>query len=207
MLPDTLPPEGGTIYGRRAKPDYKIDESGCWVWQKARSVHGYPEHGRGMKPHRAYLTIARGPFPKHFHVHHKCETRACINPDHLEAIDPAEHRKHHWLDKRDLTLDTIKEIRELGKTRARYQDVAKQYGVSPSVVIYYWCGWSWGNATGDKTRVYPEPWPCAAPDCDELVVGKRRHKQYCTARCRGRTNDRKRRADATFDKPQAGENT
>ena len=36
-----------------------------------------------------------GDVPPDFHVHHKCENSACVNPRHLVALSPEAHRALH----------------------------------------------------------------------------------------------------------------
>jgi hypothetical protein len=43
--------------------------------------------------HKWSYEIWNGPVPDKFHVHHKCENKRCVNPDHLEAISAKKHRK------------------------------------------------------------------------------------------------------------------
>lgn len=67
--------------------------SGCWLWTASTSC-GYGQMGIGKRMyrvHRLTYALAFGPIPNGFHVHHKCEVRRCVNPDHLELISPKEH--------------------------------------------------------------------------------------------------------------------
>ena len=39
--------------------------------------------------------LRKGDVPEGFHVHHKCENSACVNPRHLVALSPEAHRAVH----------------------------------------------------------------------------------------------------------------
>jgi hypothetical protein len=51
--------------------------------------------GRQTLQHRHAYEEAHGPIPDGYVVHHRCEVRACANPDHLEAMPRAAHTLLH----------------------------------------------------------------------------------------------------------------
>jgi HNH endonuclease len=60
--------------------------NGCILWMGARQAKGYGEfslHGVRWSTHRFAWTRANGPIPKDMHVLHRCDTPACVNPEHL----------------------------------------------------------------------------------------------------------------------------
>lgn len=60
--------------------------AGCWLWWRGLNSDGYGSCGiRGFsrKAHRASWEIHKGPIPPGLHVLHRCDTPACVNPDHL----------------------------------------------------------------------------------------------------------------------------
>jgi HNH endonuclease len=50
---------------------------------------------RGEKAYRIMYERHNGDIPSGFHVHHKCENSACVNPRHLVALSPDDHRAVH----------------------------------------------------------------------------------------------------------------
>ena len=59
---------------------------GCWLWLGSGTQNGYGHfyyEGRVQLAHRASFEIFNGEIPDGLLVCHKCDTPACVNPDHL----------------------------------------------------------------------------------------------------------------------------
>lgn len=72
--------------------------NGCWEWTGSLRF-GYGQFNIG-KPQMAYshrysYELVHGSIPEGFHVHHRCENKLCVNPEHLEALSAKEHRQTH----------------------------------------------------------------------------------------------------------------
>jgi hypothetical protein len=85
----------------RTLPRYEVSrDTGCWLWQGHQDRDGYGRIKevlfRDERAHRAYYTLLVGPIDDGKHLHHKCENKACVNPNHLEQISVEAHNTLHF---------------------------------------------------------------------------------------------------------------
>lgn len=148
----------------------------CWIWNGGLTTQGYaefwfhlPAHKQETRGHRASWIIHRGTIPGRQCVLHKCDVRACVNPEHLflgTHLDNAHDclRKgrglgrpghetfrtkychtssvgddHHWA---KLNSSKVRMIRSL-RGKVAQVVLAKRYGVAQSVISDAQRGKTW----------------------------------------------------------------
>ena len=122
---------------RRRGPDYVTENRGfdtpCWIASR-RIIHGggymmICVNGRDRAAHIVYWERENGPVPPGHELHHRCEQKSCMRPDHLEPLTDAEHKHRHTI----VSAEEVAEIRTLARTMSR-RDIAKQFGISKPYV-------------------------------------------------------------------------
>lgn len=75
-----------------ANSDVQVD--GCWTFLGRLDKDGYGHtwfDQRDARPHRLTYEAAYGPIPDGLVIDHLCRNRACLRPDHLEAVTTQEN--------------------------------------------------------------------------------------------------------------------
>jgi hypothetical protein len=125
----------------------KIDRRGpddCWNWTASKMTGGYGAFNwedRTVKAHRLAWRHAFGEIPEGLNVCHHCDNRICCNPRHLflgTHLDNARDRnakgrqaKGRAQPQAKLTEEAVKDIR---KSKGFVKEVARRYGIAPSLV-------------------------------------------------------------------------
>ena len=136
----------------------KIPEAGCWIWNGSMvKSTGYGLAPRGDKrtcAHRLSYELFVGPIPKNSLVLHHCDVRCCVNPSHLFLGD---YRDNHLdMQKKGRTNYTRGEtnpaskltqekVIAIRKDQRRHREIAKEFGISGSVVSEVKAGKAWAH--------------------------------------------------------------
>lgn len=75
-----------------------VKSDGCWEYDGYR-YNGYGKFGispgKTVLAHRFAYEIWVGPIPGGMVLHHLCENKACVRPDHLEPQPKGAHERNH----------------------------------------------------------------------------------------------------------------
>lgn len=125
----------------------------CWLWPGATNSRGYGVIGcsiprRRMRyVHRVSYEHFHGPIPEGMEILHSCDTRNCVNPEHLSVGTHAENvaeqverdrvrkgRDMYWSVK--LTEQDVRDIRAMKRPGVSNRKIAEMYGVSTSQIEF-----------------------------------------------------------------------
>jgi len=139
--------ESVTRFLRIIRPVQKAGE--CWMWPGSIHQSGYGQFflsfsTKRVRVHRFAYEIFVGPIPDGLYCLHRCDNKACVNPDHLylgthqdnmndrNQRGRTAHSERHGRAK--LTASKVLAIRKAatqGKTR---RQLADKYHVSPECI-------------------------------------------------------------------------
>jgi hypothetical protein len=130
--------------------------SGCLLWRGAVGMNGYGKLSVGaafVDAHRLAWAMERGPIPGGMFVCHRCDTKTCVNVDHLFLGTPAEN-----------TADAVSKARNargwrLPQTRLSDEDI---------------CRIRLRGASGENQRVLAEAFGITRGYVSEILGGTKR---------------------------------
>jgi len=135
------------------------DPDSCWEWQGCRSKKGYgnlhyTELGED-KSHRVAYRLTNGNIPVGMCILHKCDNRACCNPNHLYVGDNDQNVKDRMARGRafsqigvnnpnvKLTEWDVAMIKRLRASGMSALEVSDQYSITRTSVYNICGGRSW----------------------------------------------------------------
>lgn len=118
----------------------------CWLWTGYTSPSGYGRIAKGDRhpilAHRLAWIITYGPIPKGLLVLHRCDTPACVRPDHLflgtqrdnvqdmilKGRDGLRGERNHW------SKFTNEQVQEIRRSNESGTTLAKRFNVRQSAI-------------------------------------------------------------------------
>lgn len=129
----------------------KVDRRGsCWEWLGCRNRLGYGQFlfGGESKAHRVAFRLFVGPITGGLYVLHRCDNRACVNPEHLflgtqadnvhDMVSKGRHVVHRSFGEANpmakLTREQVAAIRSAVDAGVTQRSLCQPYGVSPMTI-------------------------------------------------------------------------
>lgn len=133
---------------RKSDVEFVAEDRGhgtaCWIWRLAIDKDGYGAKTykrKSVKAHRFYYEKRFGQIPEGLVLDHLCRVRACVNPDHVEAVTGVVNIRRGANAK--ITEDDAATIREMAKQGAYQREIAGVFGISRSHVSTIVSGGAW----------------------------------------------------------------
>lgn len=131
-------------------------ETGCWNWTAGKFPDGYGqfvEINRSRGAHRVSYELHCGAIPERMCVCHRCDNRACINPDHLflgtnsenMADMTAKGRQARGTSNARAKLTEADVLAIRSASGITQQKLAKQYGVGQILISRIRRGKLWAH--------------------------------------------------------------
>jgi hypothetical protein len=135
----------------------RATSTGCWIWRGPKNRLGYGRIGVGKAvrelAHRFSWSLHRGAIPGDLCVLHKCDTPACVNPDHLflgtrpentnDMVAKGRVARGEAIPQHKLTSTDVLDIRSQFASGLTQLELAEKYKVHQSNIHYIVCRKSW----------------------------------------------------------------
>lgn len=152
------------IYAHRFWARVEKAADGCWLW-RGYLCRGYGKFNFGGKKilaHRFSWLLDHEDIPEGKMILHRCDVRACVNPEHLYVGDASDNLTDLWSrggrDRRNfnllrckknpkpgakLNVHDVAEIRRLSATGVPQIELAKRYRVTDGNICKIVSGQTW----------------------------------------------------------------
>lgn len=122
--------------------------SGCWIWTGALNAQGYGVlgvYGKVIRAHRFSWELVNGPIPRGLCALHKCDVRACVNPDHIflgtmqdNSTDMVQKGRHRpvFISGEDSVSARLnaQQVLAIRNDKRSAEKLSPEYGVCPSTI-------------------------------------------------------------------------
>jgi len=155
-----------------------VPEAGCWLWTGSLTKSGYGNctvagHHTG-RAHRVSYAAFKEEIPAGMLVCHKCDTRSCVNPDHLFLGTPKDNIQDALRKGRlkpppsigrfqpgrsnssianKLTPNDVRIIRGLKGEALTMTEIGRRFGVGRGVIRDVWNRRTWGWVDADAREL------------------------------------------------------
>jgi hypothetical protein len=120
-----------------------VKEGGsCWLWRGGLFETGYGafrHNGQTQLAHRFAAVLNFGPIPDGLNVCHKCDVKACVNPEHLflgthrdNMLDASVKGRMAHGERTGGAKLTAKDVSEIRQSTMTHAWLARHYGVDDS---------------------------------------------------------------------------